>query len=416
MHKQTTFAERSVLMYRLADLLLSRKAELALLMCREMGKVLKEALAEIEKCAGCCRYYAENAEAFLADRAIVTEAAQSFVCYRPIGPVLAVMPWNFPFWQVFRFAAPALMAGNVGVLKHASNVQGCAQAIAFLFTEAGFPEGCFTNIAVTSAKAEGLIAHSSIAAVTLTGSEKAGSEVAALAGKHLKKTVLELGGSDAFIVLPNADIAQAAKQAAKARMINAGQSCIAAKRFIVVNSVADEFADAFAEALDALVLGNPEVPGTDYGPMARPDLALELQAQAEASIAAGAVVRGKNKPLAEGAWFRAVLLDHVPPDCPAFNDELFGPVAALIRVPDAEAAVKTANNHRYGLGASIWTADAEAGTALARQIEAGCVFVNETVKSDPRVPFGGIKKSGYGRELSTEGIREFCNIKTIWVK
>ncbi|MES2389462.1 MAG: NAD-dependent succinate-semialdehyde dehydrogenase [Bacteroidota bacterium] len=413
---QTSFAHRATLMQKAADMLLARKAELGLLMTREMGKVLKDSIAEVEKCANCCRYYAENAEAFLADEPIKTEASDSFVAYQPLGPVLAIMPWNFPFWQVFRFAAPALMAGNVGILKHASNVQGCGYAIQDIFREAGFPEGCFSNVAIPGSEMEALIAHRAIKAVTLTGSENAGIQVAATAGKNLKKTVLELGGSDAFIVLEDVDIPAVASLAAKARMINAGQSCIAAKRFIVVNSIAESFAKEMAAAMDALVMGDPENPATNYGPQARQDLAAELEKQVNACLQGGAVARTKAVPKADGAWFPATLLDNVQPGTPGWDEELFGPVASLIRVKDAEEAITVANSSRFGLGGSIWTADSERGKLLARSMEAGCIFVNEIVKSDPRVPFGGIKKSGFGRELSHHGIKEFVNVKTVWVK
>ncbi len=418
--RKVPFAERARLMTQAGDLLRERAADYGLLITEEMGKPLAAGEGEVDKCAWVCEFYAENAERFLSAETVGTDASRSFVRYDPIGPVLAVMPWNFPFWQVFRFAAPALMAGNVGLLKHAGNVPGTALAIEEVFRDAGFPEGVFTTLLVPSSRVADLIRHPAVKAVTLTGSEKAGMEVAAEAGRHLKKTVLELGGSDPFIVLADADpvsIADIAKQAAKARTINSGQSCIAAKRFIVEEPIADRFEEEMVKALEALKVGDPLDRATEVGPMAREDLLGDLDDQVRRSVEAGAELRtGGHRVEGKGWFYEPTLLSGVKPGMPAFDEETFGPVAAVIRAKDTDKAIELANRSRFGLGASVWTSDPARAEALAAQIEAGSVFVNGIVKSDPRLPFGGIKSSGYGRELSDVGIREFVNIKTVWVK
>jgi len=410
------FAERAALMRRAGANLRERRDEHAALMTSEMGKTFAAAKAEAEKCALCCDFYAEHAEGFLSPEAVATDASRSLVRYDPLGPVLAVMPWNFPYWQVIRFAAPALMAGNVGLLKHASNVPGCALAIEAIFQDAGFPRGCFQALMIGSRAVESVIADPAVRAVTLTGSEPAGMAVAAAAGRALKKTVLELGGSDPFIILEDADIKAAARTAAQARCINNGQSCIAAKRFIVVEAAAEAFEEAFLAAMSALRVGDPMDPSTDVGPMARVDLLEELHDQVERSVAAGAVLMLGGRRLDEkGAFYPPTVLTGVKPGMPAFDEETFGPVAAVIRAKDAMDAVALANRSPFGLGASLWTKDLRRGEALAAQIESGSVFINGMVKSDPRLPFGGVKRSGYGRELSAFGIREFVNIKTVWI-
>jgi succinate-semialdehyde dehydrogenase/glutarate-semialdehyde dehydrogenase len=414
--RSVPFAERSVLMRRAGANLRERRDDHAALMTAEMGKTFAAAKAEAEKCALCCDFYAGHAEAFLAPEVVATDASRSLVRYDPLGPVLAVMPWNFPYWQVIRFAAPALMAGNVGLLKHASNVPGCALAIEAIFRDAGFPSGCFQTLMIGSRAVEGVIVHPVVKAVTLTGSEPAGMAVAAAAGRALKKSVLELGGSDPFIILEDADIQAAARTAAQARCINNGQSCIAAKRFIVVEAAAEAFEEAFLGAMNALRVGDPMDPSTDVGPMARVDLLEELHAQVERSVATGAVLRLGGKRLGEeGAFYPPTVLTGVKPGMAAFDEETFGPVAAVIRAKDEQDAIALANRSPFGLGASLWTKDLRRGEALAAQIESGSVFINGMVKSDPRLPFGGVKRSGYGRELSAFGIREFVNIKTVWI-
>jgi succinate-semialdehyde dehydrogenase/glutarate-semialdehyde dehydrogenase len=411
------FEERAGHLTAAADLLRDRSGDLAKLMTEEMGKTLASAESEVEKCAWVCDFYAENAERFLSVETVATDASKSFVRYDPIGPVLAVMPWNFPFWQFFRFAAPALMAGNVAVLKHASNVPGCALAIEAVFREAGLPEGVVTTLLISSERARLLIGDPAIRAVTLTGSDRAGREVAAEAGRHLKKTVLELGGSDPFIVLADVDPAEAAKQAARARTINSGQSCIAAKRFIVEDEIADRFEEEFVRAMEGLKVGDPMDRATDVGPMAREDLLDGLDDQVKRSVEAGARLRTGGRRLEGRGWFYApTVLTGVKPGMAAFDEETFGPVAAVTRARDAAEAIELANRSPFGLGASLWTADAARGEDLAAEVESGSVFVNGVVKSDPRLPFGGVKISGYGRELAEVGIREFVNIKTVWVK
>ena len=414
-HRRRSFGERAGWMTRVADLLEERKERYARLMTDEMGKLLGEARSEVEKCAWVCRYYAENAEQFLAPESIETDASESGVRYQPIGPVLAVMPWNFPFWQVFRFAAPALMAGNVGLLKHASNVPGCAIAIEEVIRDGGFPDGCFTNLPVESSRVEEIIRHPRIAAVTLTGSEGAGRAVGKTAGSEIKHVVLELGGSDPFIVMPGADLQSAVDTAVKSRMINNGQSCIAAKRFILHQDIAGEFEEMMRERIGKLVVGDPTEEGTDIGPLAREESVDDLLGQISRSVARGArLCAGGGRIDRPGYFVEPTLLADVEPGMPAFDEETFGPVAALIRARDIDHAVDLANGTSFGLGASAWTRDPQEAEVFIDRIEAGAVFINGMVKSDPRLPFGGIRVSGVGRELSRFGIREFCNIKTVW--
>jgi acyl-CoA reductase-like NAD-dependent aldehyde dehydrogenase len=412
----TSFAERADPMRRAAAYLRAQKVELGRLITLEMGKPIAEAEAEVEKCAWNCDYYAEHAQGYLADEPAPSSAAESFVAFEPLGTVLAVMPWNFPLWQVFRFAAPALMAGNTAVLKHAANVPQCALAIERVFQESGFPQGAFRTLLIGGNAVEGVIGDPRITAVTLTGSDETGSKVAAAAGRVLKKTVLELGGSDAFIVLEDADLEGAAQMAARSRFQNTGQSCIAAKRFIVVDAVAEAFEQRFREVAAALRVGDPLERATQVGPLARGDLRDALERQVRESVAAGARVALGGKPLeGRGFFYAPTILTGVRPDMPAFREETFGPVAAVVRVRDAEGAVATANDSPFGLGGSLWTRDVERGKWLARRIESGGVFINGMTASDPRLPFGGVKRSGYGRELAAYGIREFVNIQTIWV-
>jgi acyl-CoA reductase-like NAD-dependent aldehyde dehydrogenase len=411
-----SFADRASLMKRAAGYLRANKARFALNATREMGKPIGDAEAEVEKCAWACEFYADNAEKFLADEHIASTATDSYIAYQPLGVVLAVMPWNFPYWQVFRFAAPALMAGNAGILKHASNVTRCALDIEETFRESGFPAGIFATVIVPGAEVKRLIADDRIAAVTITGSEPAGVSVASESGRALKKHVLELGGSDAFIVLADADIPAAAKTAAKARFQNAGQSCICGKRFIVEDAVYDRFVAAFVEESKAYTIGDPEDRKTAMGPLARTDLRDDLVKQIDGSVKKGArVVLGGSAPQGPGAFFEATVLVDVDDTMPVFREETFGPVAAVIRARDAEHAVVLANDSTFGLGGALWTGDVERGKQLARRIETGAVFINGMTASDPRLPFGGVKHSGYGRELSYLGIREFMNIQTVWV-
>ncbi|HEY8823826.1 MAG TPA: NAD-dependent succinate-semialdehyde dehydrogenase [Candidatus Limnocylindria bacterium] len=414
--RERPIAERAVPMRALARLLRERADAYARLATLEMGKPIGEAKAEIEKCAWACEHFAENAARYLADEVIESNARRSIVAFQPLGVVLAVMPWNFPFWQVVRFAAPALMAGNAGLLKHASNVPQCALAIEEVVRDAGFPQGLLRAVLVSGAAIEPIIADDRIRAVTLTGSSDTGSRIAELAGRALKKTVLELGGSDPFIVLGDADIEAAATTGVRARNQNNGQSCIAAKRFIVVEAVAADFERRFAKGVEDLVVGDPMDPKTQVGPLARRDLLETLERQVDGSVRAGArVLTGGERVSGKGYFFRPTVLGNVTPDMPAFREETFGPVAAVVRVRDADEAVRVANDSVYGLGASLWTRDAALGERLARRIESGSVFVNGMVASDPRLPFGGIKRSGYGRELSAFGAREFTNIQTIWI-
>jgi succinate-semialdehyde dehydrogenase/glutarate-semialdehyde dehydrogenase len=414
-YRNTSFADRARWMTRAAEILEGEKDRLGRLMTTEMGKTLASAVAEAEKCAKACRYYVENAERFLADEEVRTDAKRSFVRFQPIGPVLAVMPWNFPFWQVFRFAAPALMAGNVGLLKHASNVPQCALAIEDVFLRAGFPQGAFQTLLIGSDAVQRVLDDPRVKAATLTGSTPAGSAVAERAGKRLKKTVLELGGSDPFIVLPSADLPAAAKTAAKARCINNGQSCIAAKRFIVHERVAREFERLFVREMEALKVGDPMAPDTDVGPLATAAIRDEVHEQVVKSVDAGArVLTGGGKMEGPGCYYRPTILTDIPKDSPAYREEVFGPVALLFRVPGVDEAIHLANDTQFGLGSSVWTRDEQERRRLEDEIEAGMVFVNAMVASDPRLPFGGVKQSGYGRELSEFGIREFVNIKSVW--
>ena len=407
---------RQSLMHRAAAALRARSAELSTLMTREMGKPIAQAEAEIEKCAAGCDHFAEHAARYLAVEEITTDATRSYVRHDPLGAVLAIMPWNFPFWQVFRFAAPALMAGNVAVLKHAPNVPGCAVAIERVFADAGFPPGVFTTLLVDVPAVEGIINDRVIQAVTLTGSGQAGGAVAAQAGRAIKKTVLELGGSDPFIVLPDADLAATAKSAVQARCVNSGQSCIAAKRFIVVGR-AEPFAREMAKLMAEMNVGDPMDRSVEIGPLARLDLLENLDDQVRRSIAEGAkLITGGRRLPRKGYFYAPTVLADVRPGMAAFDEETFGPVAAVVSARDVDEAIELANRSRYGLGASIWTRDLAAAERLAARIEAGSVFVNGPVRSDHRLPFGGIKQSGYGRELSRDGIREFVNIKTVWMK
>jgi len=415
--RQQTLAERCRLLQQAAAVLRERAEDFARLMTLEMGKPISEARAEIEKSAWGCEFYAAEGPAFLADEEIASDAGRSLVVYQPLGTVLAVMPWNFPFWQVFRFAAPALLAGNTGLLKHASNVPQCALAIESVFTDAGFPAGVFQTLMIPSSQVAGVIQDPRVQAVTLTGSEPAGRQVAATAGAQIKKSLLELGGSDPFIVLEDADLELAVEQAVVSRFLNTGQSCIAAKRFIVVDAIAEAFIDRFRVAVEALVMGDPLDDATRLGPMARVDLRDELHQQVLDSISQGAVAVTGCRPVAgDGVYYQASILDHVRPGVRAYNEELFGPVASIIRVTDENEAIRIANDTEFGLGGSVWTRDSERGERIARQLECGCAFVNGLVKSDPRLPFGGIKHSGYGRELSRLGIHEFVNAKTIWIR
>lgn len=413
----TSLAERCDGIRRVATVLRNQSEDLARIITLEMGKLIRESRAEVEKCATACDYYAEHAVQFLADETIATDAANSYVAYQPLGTVLAVMPWNYPLWQVFRFAVPALVGGNTGVLKHASNVPQCALAIEQVFRDAKLPEGIFRSLMITANQVNKVIADPRIHAVTLTGSEPAGKKVAACAGENLKKTVLELGGSDAFIVLEDADIEEASKQAVVSRFQNAGQSCIAAKRFIVIDKIADEFVGHFRKKVETLKTGNPLDESTSLAPMARMDLRDELHQQVTASVKQGAkVVTGCETLPGQGAFYAPSILDHVKDGMTAYEEELFGPVASVIRARDEKDALRIANSSRYGLGGSVWTTDIKRGESLARRVQSGAVFVNGMVKSDPRLPFGGIKASGYGRELSHHGMHEFLNAKTIWIK
>ena len=414
--RETSLADRAVRLRALAALLRERKDRYALLITAEMGKPITEARAEIDKCAWNCEFYADNAARFLADEPAPTNARESFVAFEPLGVILAVMPWNYPFWQVVRFLAPALMAGNTAVLKHASNVPQCALALEEAVRDAGLPRGALRTLLLPGAAVEPLIADDRIRAITLTGSTATGARLAELAGRAVKKAVLELGGSDPFIVLRDADLAAAATTAATARYQNTGQSCIAAKRFLVEAPVAAEFEERFAAAIRALRLGDPRDPATQVGPLARADLREALEAQVAESVRLGArVVVGGRRAERRGWFYEPTLLADVTPEMPVLRDETFGPVAALLAVPDAAAAVEIANRSPYGLGAALWTRDTAAAKAIARRIESGSVFINGMVASDPRLPFGGVKQSGYGRELSAFGIREFVNIQTIWL-
>lgn len=417
-YRKTHEAKRAEWMNKAAEILEADRERFAKIMTLEMGKTFKSAIAEAEKCALVCRYYAENAAQFLADAPAQTDASHSFVRYQPLGIILAVMPWNFPFWQVFRFVAPALMAGNVGLLKHASNVPQCALAIEEIIQQAGFPAGVFQTLLVGADKVAALIADERVKAATLTGSEPAGMSLAAAAGKQIKKTVLELGGSDPYIVLESADLDAAISTAVTARMLNNGQSCIAAKRFIVVDAIADKFEQLLVEKFQALKVGDPMNPQTDLGPLATPSILQDLHQQVEESLKIGAKVLTGGQPLSDrpGNFYPPTILTNIPADSPTAKEEFFGPVAMLFRVANIDEAIHIANSTPFGLGASAWTTDEKERDRLIEELEAGAVFINGMVKSDPRLPFGGIKRSGYGRELSIQGIHEFVNIKTVWVK
>lgn len=416
--RRTSFAERAGHMREAARVLRDRQDDLARLMALEMGKPVKEGRSEVEKCATTCEYYAEHAEAFLASEAVETEASKSFVAFQPLGVVLAVMPWNFPFWQVFRFVAPGLMAGNTGLLKHASNVPGSALAIEDVLRQAGFPDGAFRTLLIGSGAVARVIENPKVVAATLTGSAPAGRAVAATAGAQIKKTVLELGGSDPYVILEDADVEHAAEVCAKSRLINGGQSCIAAKRFIVGPKLRQEFEERLVEAMGSLTMGDPLEESTDIGPQARHDLRDELHQQVAKSLDAGArCLLGGEIPDGPGAFYPPTVLTDVRPGLPAYGEELFGPVAAILPVSDDDEAIRVANDSSFGLGAAVFTRDLDRGERIARdELQAGCCFVNDLVRSDPRLPFGGIKESGHGRELGSFGIREFVNIKTVYVR
>jgi succinate-semialdehyde dehydrogenase/glutarate-semialdehyde dehydrogenase len=416
-HRRTSFAERAEKMMRAAEILEKEKDECAHLMTLEMGKPLKAAAAEALKSASGCRYYAQNAGKFLADEIVETGAKRSFVRYLPIGPILAIMPWNFPFWQVFRFAAPALMAGNVGLLKHASNVPQCALKIEDIFRRAGFAEGVFQTLLIGSGPVDGILNDARVMAATLTGSEEAGIQVGISAAKRVKKVVLELGGSDPFIVMPSADLDAAVATAVDARIQNNGQSCIAAKRFIVSETIADEFERKFVKRMQELRVGNPFDESTQLGPLASADAVTSLDSDVKKTVAAGARVLTGGHPLDRaGNFYSPTVLTDIPKESPAYKEELFGPVASIFRVKNADQAIEVANDSRFGLGASAWTHDPAETERFINELDAGMVFLNKMVASDPRLPFGGVKYSGHGRELSENGIREFMNIKTVWIE
>ena len=416
-YRRVSFDTRSQWMQNAANLLEENAETYAKIMTLEMGKPITAAIAEVKKSASVCRFYAENAAQFLVDVPAESDASNSFIAYEPLGAILAVMPWNFPFWQVFRFAAPALMAGNVGLLKHASNVPQCALAIGEIFQKAGFPEGVFQTLLVGSNKVAQIITDDRVKAGTLTGSEPAGASLASLAGQNIKKTVLELGGSDPFIVLETADINAAVEAAVTARMLNNGQSCIAAKRFILISSIADEFESRMAEKFADLKIGDPMLPDTEVGPLATPDILTELHQQVQICVEAGAKVLTGGQLLEQpGNFYPPTILTQIPEGTPAYSEEFFGPVALIFRVNSLDEAITLANSTIFGLGASGWTTNQAEQERLIRELEAGAVFINGLVKSDPRLPFGGIKRSGYGRELSSQGIHEFVNIKTVWIK
>lgn len=416
-YRKTSFSQRSQWLNAAADILERDQVKLGETMTLEMGKTIKSAIAEVQKCALVCRYYAENGADFLKDISVTTDASSSYVRYEPLGIILAVMPWNFPLWQVFRFVAPTLTAGNVGLLKHASNVPQCALAIEAILTEAGFPDGVFQTLLIGASQVENIINDDRVKAATLTGSEPAGMSLASSAGKQIKKVVLELGGSDPFIVLESADIETAATTAVTSRMLNNGQSCIAAKRFIVVDAIADQFEQLLVQKFQALKVGDPMDETVDVGPLATPSILSDIDEQVQKTVAMGGkVLVGGKKLDHQGNYYLPTILTNIPKGSPGEKDEFFGPVALLFRVKDIEEAIALANDSPFGLGASVWTNDLDEQKRLINEIEAGSVFINSLVKSDPRLPFGGIKRSGYGRELAKEGIHEFVNIKTIWIK
>ena len=414
--RRTTFTERAELLHGLSDLLFQETKGFAEIITLEMGKLFRDSIAEIEKCARGCRFYAENGSRFLEEEPAQTDAAESYVEYQPLGPVLAVMPWNFPFWQVFRFAAPALLAGNVGLLKHASNVPQCALAIEEIFRSVGFEEGVFQTLLVEPDQVEKLIADPRVKAVTVTGSEKAGAAVASAAAREIKKSVLELGGSDAFVVMQSADFESALNTAVKARTINTGQSCIAAKRFIIATEIHEQFVQRFVERMRALKIGDPMDPATELGPLATEQILKGVDDQVQKTIAAGAkLLTGGNRVHGAGFFYEPTVLVNVPKESPAYREEVFGPVASIFPVGDAHAAVELANDTTFGLGSSAWTRDRDEQKLFTSELDAGMVFINAMVASDPRLPFGGVKRSGFGRELGAAGIREFTNTKTIWI-
>jgi succinate-semialdehyde dehydrogenase / glutarate-semialdehyde dehydrogenase len=415
-YRRTTFADRTELLHATSELLFQEKQKFAEIITLEMGKLLRDSVAEIEKCARGCRFYAENGARFLEVEPAQTDAAESYVDYQPLGPVLAIMPWNFPFWQVFRFAAPALMAGNIGLLKHASNVPQCALLIEQILCRAGFEDGVFQTLLIEPEQVERLISDTRVKAVTVTGSEKAGAAVASAAAREIKKSVLELGGSDAFILMPSADFESALSTAVKARTINTGQSCIAAKRFIVADQIYDRFLEQFVDRMRALKIGDPMNPETELGPLATEQILQGVHDQVQKSIAAGAkLLTGGNRIHGPGFFYEPTVLIDVPKESPAYREEVFGPVAAVFRARDAHDAIELANDTTFGLGASAWTNDRKEQEFFASDLDAGMVFINAMVASDPRLPFGGVKRSGFGRELGVAGIREFTNTKTIWI-
>ncbi len=416
-YRKVPFRERARMMTRAAEILESEKETLARIMTLEMGKPVRAAVEEAVKCAWACRYYAENGERFLADETVETTASRSYIQYQPLGPVLAVMPWNYPFWQVMRFVAPALMAGNVGLLKHASNVPQCALAIEDIVRRAGFPDGVFQTLLISSQKVDGILNDSRVVAATLTGSEEAGKQVGIGAAKRIKKVVLELGGSDPFIVMPSANLEEAVATGVKARIGNNGQSCISAKRFILANPIADKFERLFVQKMEALRIGDPLDESTELGPLATADGVTSLDADVQKTIALGArVLTGAKRLERAGNFYAPTVLTDIPVDSPAYREELFGPVASMFRAKDLDDAIRIANDSRFGLGASAWTNDANERERLVNEIDAGMVFINRMVASDPRLPFGGVKYSGHGRELGVHGIREFTNTKTVWIQ
>src|SRR5438067_8716180 len=415
-HRRTSFAERAAKLQRAAEILENDREHFAQIITAEMGKLLRGSVAEIEKCAGGCRFYAEHGEKFLTEQVVSSAARQSYIRYEPLGAVLAIMPWNFPFWQVFRFAAPALMAGNVGLLKHASNVPQCALAIEKIFRDAGFEDGIFQTLLIENETVEKIIRDPRVKAVTLTGSERAGSAVASIAGRELKKSVLELGGSDPFIVMPSAKLEDAVSTGVKSRMVNSGQSCIAAKRFIIADAIYDKYVAQFVEKMKSLKSGDPMAETTEVAPLSSENILRGVDEQVQKSVAAGAkILCGGKRVAGTGYFYEPTVLAEIPTNAPAYREEVFGPVALFFRVRDRNQAVAIANDSSFGLGASVWTNDAAEQEFFSRELESGMVFVNAMVASDPRVPFGGVKRSGYGRELGAEGIREFTNIKTIWI-
>jgi succinate-semialdehyde dehydrogenase/glutarate-semialdehyde dehydrogenase len=415
--RKTSFADRARWMNKAGDILVAEKDSLGRLMTLEMGKTLASAVAEAEKCATACRYYAEHAEKFIADEIIETNASKSYIHYQPLGIVLAIMPWNFPFWQVFRFIAPGLMAGNVGLLKHASNVPQCALKIEEIICRAGFPDSVFQTLLISASQVDRILEDPRVAAATLTGSEQAGIQVGVSAAKRIKKVVLELGGSDPFIIMPSANLEEAASTAVKARVINNGQSCIAAKRFIVHEQIADAFEREFVNRMQSLKLGDPFDPKTDIGPLATPDAVKDIDRDVQKTVQAGAKLLIGGKPMTgQGNFYPPTVLTYIPKDSPAYREEFFGPVASIFRVKSIDEAIAIANDSRFGLGASAWTNDPRERERFINDLESGMVFINQMVASDPRVPFGGVKASGHGRELGPYGIREFTNAKTVWIR